>query len=256
MRGFLLAAAFAASLVVASVALAASRGAAHKEVAFPTAAERTAAAPSFRFELTSQIIQPGEGQPYTLHAQGATRGRVEHLHLKVDDMTALDGSTMAGPSADVKLDGTFLYVRSTVTRNVVGPLWVRERLAGLAPTAPELKELRQVSPAAILAALRSAVDVQPGADAGVFHAKLLYANPFVRTALDGLEGGTEFRDLRLTAWSNPDGMLRLVLITGKTADRSARFLLTVALGGYDKPVAVTPPPQGNFVDFALSSLAA
>jgi hypothetical protein len=50
-------------------------------------------------------------------------------------------------------------------------------------------------------------------------------------------------------------MLRLVLLTGRTPDGSSTFLLTLALDRFGKPVAVTPPPEGRFLDFTLSKLS-
>lgn len=142
-----------------------------------------------------------------------------------------------------------------MTRAVAGPLWVRERVASLAPKAPELRMLRQVSPRSLLAAVGRARGVRPGADDGVFHAWLPFSDPAVRSALSGLEGGTEYRQLRLTAWAAPSGILRLVLLTGRTPDRSSAFLLTLALDRFGKPVAVTPPRAGRFVDYSLPALS-
>jgi len=96
--------------------------------------------------------------------------------------------------------------------------------------------------------------VRPGAEAGVFHAWLPFDDPAVRSALAGVEGGLEYRRLRLTAWTGSNGYVRLLLLTGRTPDRSSHVVLTLSLHGYGAPVAVTPPPQGRFVDFDLSQL--
>lgn len=256
MRRTALAAVFGTALLAASVAFAA-RGAAGASgvLRLGQAVRRTQALPSLRFHLTAQIGRPGDPQPYVLQAQGAADRTAEHVHIKVDDVTAPNGTVLHGPSADEKVDGTFLYVRSTLTRTVAGPLWVRERLAALAAKAPELRTLRQVSPHAVLVAVARARGVRAGAERGVFHAWLPFSDPVVRAALGGVEGGTEYRQLHLTAWASPHGILRLVLLTGRTADGSSTFLLTLALDRFGQPVAVTPPPQGAFVDYALSQLS-
>lgn len=256
MRRMALAAVLATALLAASVAFAA-RGAAGpgSRLRLGDAVRRTEALPSLHFSLAAQIGAPGDPQPYVLRAEGAAGSAAQHVHLKVDDITAADGRQLKGPSADEKVDGTFIYVRSSLTRTLVGSLWVRERVAALPAKAPELRTLRQVSPRSLLAAVGRARGVRPGAGRGVFHAWLPFSDPSVRVALAGVEGGTEYRHLRLTAWTSPNGVLRLVLLTGRTADRSSSFLLTLALDRFGKPVAVTPPGEGSFVDYSLSKLS-
>jgi hypothetical protein len=246
MQRFALAVVCGLALFAASVSLAAGGGRAAKLHSFPTVVSRTAGAHSLGFKLTVQIRDAALQKPYTLHANGAARGSsLENLYVKIEN----------GPTADTKLDGTFIYFRSTGTASEIGPLWVRERLATLKPKAPELALVRQVSAQAILGVLPFAVAVRSGAG-GVFHAVLPYANPYVRLALAGLEGNTEFRDLRLTAWSNRDGMLHRIRITGRTADGSKTISLLLGLGAYGKPVAVTPPRERDFLDVTLVKLAA
>ena len=254
------AAAFGTALLAASVAFAtrgtasASAPASRFAPSLAGAAKATAAAASYRFRLCAQIGQGGV--PYVLHVEGATGRSAQHVHLKVADMSTADGSKLTGPSADVKTDDAFLYVRSTATRSLTGPLWVRERLSTLTPDAPELQTMRQVEPSWLLRILPRARGVTRGPDAGVFHARLSYADPVVRKALAGVEGEIEYRHLRLTAWVAPNGLLRLLLVTGRTADGSSHFLLTLALDRYGRPVGVTPPPGGQLVDFDLSKLRA
>ena len=256
MRRIVAASVLGIALIAASVAFAARSGGA--KAAAPAglhaAVMRAATASSLRFDLTVQVAAAGV-VPQTLHARGASTADVKSVHLKVDDVTTSDGTKMTGPSADEKIDGTFLYMRSTMTRPLVGPVWVRERLAGLGPKSAELQTLRSVSARQLLTAFARARGVRAGAEAGVFHAWLPYADSTVRSALKGVEGDREYQHLRLTGWVGKDGRVSLLLLTGRTADRSAAFVLTLSLGGYGKPVAVTPPGQNNFVDFDLSKLS-
>ncbi len=245
-------ASLAAALVAASAAFAAGSGSAAQAASLGRTAQRTVATGSLRFALTAQVVRLA-APPYVLHANGATSPAAAYVHVQVGDLRLPNGTVLAGPSADEETDGTFLYVRSTASRASVGDMWVRERLAALAPTAPELQMLHQLSPASILRALGRAQGVTGGGR--VLHASLPYADPVVQGALAALEGGVEYQNLRLTAWVGPQGYLRTVVVTGRTADASARFLLTVSLRGYGQRVAVTPPPQGAFVDFNLSRLS-
>jgi len=244
----------AALVVAAVVAFAARGGTPVRHTTLSRAAARTSATP-LRFRLTVRLEQAGT-PAQTLNVQGATGPAAEHVHIKVADMTAPDGSTLAGPSADEKVDGQFVYLRTTVTRASFGPLWIRERLAALGQGASELRTLRAVVPVALLHTASGARAVRAGGGpGGVFHARLAYDAPAVRAALASLEGGREYRDLRLTAWVAANGYVRLLLVTGRTPDRKSRFTLTVELRDFGARVAVTPPRGGNLVDFALNSLS-
>jgi hypothetical protein len=256
MRRMVAASVLGIALIAASVGFAARGGGARAAapVGLHAAVMRAAAAPSLRFDLTVQMAAAGQ-IPQTLHARGASTPDVKSVHLKVDDVTAPDGTKMTGPFADEKIDGTFLYMRSTMTRPLVGPGWVRERLAGLGPKSAELQTLRSVAARQLLIAFAQARGVRAGAEAGVFHGWLPYADPAVRSALRGVEGDREYRHLVVTGWVGKDGRVSLLLLRGRTPDRSSSFVLTLSLGGYGKPVAVTPPGQGNFVDVDLSKLS-
>jgi hypothetical protein len=243
----------AAALVAATVALAARGGAPAAKTTLPRAVARTAAAPSLGFQLAARIQSAGV-VPMILHASGATSPTARRVHLKVEDVVAPDGTRLTGPSADEKVDGRFLYVRSSATRTTFGPLWVREALAALDSASTELKTLRAVSPDGLLAAAARARGVRPGPEAGVFHAWLPYRDPLVRAALAGVEGGIEYRHLRLTTWVGATGYVRLLLLTGRTPDGRSRLLLTLSLTDVGRRVAVGPPKAGSFVDFQLDTL--
>jgi hypothetical protein len=245
----------AATAVALVTAAAPGGGAAPKPPVLAQAASRTAALPSFSFQLTAQIENLGQA-PYVLRARGATSGAASHVALKVDDVQTADGQILAGPSAVEETDGTFLYLRSSLTAAMAGGLWVREPLAALHPQSPELRILSQVSPRALVRLLTRAHGITPADHGRVFHATLPYTDGTVDETLAGLEAGTQYRHLRVAAWVSPAGRVRMLLVTGRTADRSSTLLLTLTLDGFDRPVAVKPPRQGSFIDFNLSRLSA
>ncbi len=247
-------------LLVAAAALAllgfgGAPGSATRPATLGQLAERAAAVGSLRFELTARIERAGL-PPYVLRVRGATSRYATWLRLAVDTVRAANGTAVPGATAEERVDRSFVYVRSTATRAVVGPMWVRERRAALGPGSAELRLLHHVSAEAVLDALRRGRGVTRSDGGRVYHASLPYGNPGVRVALEDLEGGIEYRHLRLTAWVAPSGLLRLVLVTGRTADGSSTFLLTLELRGYGRPVSVGPPGQRSFIDFDLVRLAA
>jgi len=229
-------------------------GAAARPPSLAQAAARTAAQPSLAFDLTAQIETAGK-LPYVLNARGALGRDGSHVTMKVADLHLPDGRVLTGPSAVEQTDGTFLYLRSTVTAPLTGGLWIRERLNALRAGSPELQILRALSPRALLQVLARAHDLRRADGGRVYHGWLPYADPVVSRTLAGLEAGTQYRHLRLTTWVSPQGRVLMVLLSGMTPDRSSTFLLTLTLGGFGKPVAVTPPRQGSFVDFDLGRLS-
>jgi hypothetical protein len=255
MRRLALPGILAAALVAATVAYAADGSRSRGTGSLAHAVAASTSARSLRFQLTVRLEAP-DVPPQTLHVAGATGGRQRYVHLKVDDIVAPDGSRIEGPSADEKVDGHFVYLRSTVTQQALGRQWLRERLSELEAGSPELRALQSVAPAALLHALTRVHAVAMGPQARVFHARLPYQDGAVRDALAGVDGGLEFRDLRTTVWLRQDGRVGLVLVTGRTADSRSTLLLTLSLSGYGRPVAVRPPGAGSFVDPSLGPLGA
>jgi hypothetical protein len=245
------------AVTVLGASLAASvpgSGAAARPVSLAQAAARTAAQPSLAFDLRAQIETIGR-LPYVLTAHGALGRDTSHVTMKVADLHLPDGTVLTGPSAVEQTDGTFLYLRSTVTAPLTGGLWVRERLDALRAGSPELQILRALSPRALLRVLARAHELRRSDGGRVYHGWLPYADPLVSRTLAGLEAGTQYRQLRLTTWVSPQGRVLMVLLSGRTPDRSSTFLLTLTLDAFGKPVAVTPPRQGSFVDFDLDRLS-
>ncbi len=86
-------------------------------------------------------------------------------------------------------------------------------------------------------------------------AALAYDDPVVVAALQGLMGGIQFRDLRVTAWVGRDGLLHGIRIAGRTADRKTTFELKATLFAFGRAVHLTPPAEGTFVDRQLQQLS-
>jgi hypothetical protein len=78
----------------------------------------------------------------------------------------------------------------------------------------------------------------------------------VRTALARLTGGIEFRQLQLVVHVGRDGLIHGLRLTGKTADRSSTFELVGRLFAFNRPVHVSPPKPGTFMDAQLVQLGA
>jgi hypothetical protein len=254
MRKLVLFASLTTALLCASVALAAGGGSHAHPATLADAARHTLAAGSFRFELAARIETAGS-PPQVLHVRGASSPDARQIELRVAAVVA-PGAQVAGPFAQEKADRHFVYVRSSLTVPQFGPLWVRERLAALARDSEELKMLRAATPQALLRALGRAQELNSGTSGGIFRAALPYNDPVVRSALEGIEGGIEFRDLHLTAWTGEDGYLRRLVVTGRTADERSLLTLTLTLRDHGRPVAVSPPGEGSFVDADLSRLSA
>ncbi|MBV8562335.1 MAG: hypothetical protein JOZ56_04535 [Actinobacteria bacterium] len=256
MRSKLAPTVLAGALVLASLVAYAPGGHAAVRPSSPLvrAAQRTAATPSLRFDLTEEI-QTARKLPYLLNARGALADKVAKVQMKIADVRTPSGQVLTGPSAIEQTDGTFLYLRSTVTTALAGGLWVREPLAALKDTSPELRVLHAISPRALVQLLTRAHDLRASDNGRVYHATLPYTDATVASTLAGLEAGTQYRHLRLTAWISPHGRVLMLLLSGRTEDKSSTFLLTLTLDGFGKPVTITPPRSGSFVDYDLGQLA-
>ncbi len=77
----------------------------------------------------------------------------------------------------------------------------------------------------------------------------------MRTAITRLSGGVEFRDLRVTAQVGTDGLVDGIGVTGTTADRATTLDIEARLYAFGRPVHLTPPAEGTFVDQQLTQLA-
>ena len=63
-----------------------------------------------------------------------------------------------------------------------------------------------------------------------------------------MTGGIEFRSLRFEATVGSDGYIHDVKMTGRTADGSRALSISLRLYAFGRPVSLTPPAEGTFMD--------
>ena len=240
-------------VLVASVALAAGSGSAAHTTTLGKASLRTAHVASEHYALAVRITK--DGQPLTLHVHGQSAPHMISVRLKISDLTLPDGTKVRGPSGAALLDGPFLYQRAPSNLVLFGKIrWLRVAVSTLSPASDALRSVHDMTPAPLLHVLGEArVEAR---SLTVFRGTVAYDDPIVRTALHGITNGIEFRQLRITAWLGRDGLVHGVRLTGRTADGSMSLRLSARLYAFGRPVHITPPAPGTFLDKQLLQLAA
>ena len=235
-----------------SVALAATTSDAARPVSLFQALQRTTRVTTQRYTMRVTISR-AKG-PTTLDVRGRSGPGLLSVHVGMSKVTLADGTRVPGPDGAALLDGPFLYLRAPSSISVYGGVrWLRERVATLSPASPALHSLRDMSPAPLLRVVGESRATASG-PSRVFYGSVAYDDPIVRNALRHLTGGLEFRALELTAWIGRDGLVHRILLQGSTADRSAALRLTARLFAFGRPVTVTPPKEGTFMDKQLVGL--
>ena len=110
------------------------------------------------------------------------------------------------------------------------------------------------TPAPLLRILDEWSNARSHASGGGFHGRVAYDDPIVLTALSGMTGGTEFRHVFFSVKIGGDGYVHSIRVTGATADGSKSVIVTARLFGFGRPVRVTPPREGTFIDQKLPVL--
>jgi hypothetical protein len=232
--------ALAALIAALSIAFAAARGtAAAPQPTLADALVRTAHVASLRYAFHVGIERGG--LPLALHVRGQSDARTISVHLAT-----------AGLSASELLDGPFLYEQAPDGMVVGGHLrWLRIDLAALRPGSSATAVVHALTPTPLLRVIGEGKLV---GTRGVYRGGVAYDDPVVRASLARLTGGLEFRQLRLTVWVGRDGLVHRLRLTGRTADRSSSLLLTAHLFAFNRPVHVSPPKPGTFMDKQLAQL--
>jgi hypothetical protein len=232
----------AAALVAAfSILFATARGTAAPKPGIRLAVARTAHVHSLRYAFRVGIHE--YGVPLALHVRGQSDAHTISVHLAT-----------AGLSAAELLDGPFLYEQAPQGMAVYGKWrWLRMNVTHLPPTSEAIEVVHALTPEPLLRVIAHA---RLHGDGSIFRGTVAYFDPVVRDALTKLTGGIEFRGLRLTVNVARDGLIHAVRITGKTADRSSSFVLVARLYGFGRPVHVSPPKPGTFIDRQLVQLSA
>jgi hypothetical protein len=234
-------------LVSLSITLAAAGGHAAPKPGLARAVERTGQAGSERYTIHVRMTRGGE--PVSLHIRGQASRHTISVKMHMGSVKLPDGTTLPGPNGAALLDGPFLYERAPSLLAVAGGVhWLRLAVPTLAPSSEDLSAVNSMTPAPILRVL-DAARIAPAAEGSrTFHGTIAYDDPAVRTGLAKLTGGLEFRGLRLSAVVGSDGLVHRVVLTGRTADGRTTLSLRAYLYGFGRPVHVTPPAPGSFVD--------
>jgi hypothetical protein len=235
----------AAAVLAASVALVIAGGTAGSRRTLDQVVARTARVASQRYTIDVQITR--NGFPTVLHIRGTAAPGTIFVHVKMG---------AAGPDDAALLDGPFFYLRAPSYLHVTGRVrWQRVAVSTLGPDSPALTSLHDMTPSPLLRVLGEARAAAVSPAATVFRGTVAYDDPVVVTALQGLTGGVEFQDLRVTAWVGRDGLLRGVRIAGRTVDRKTTLDLNAKLFGLGRAVHVVPPAEGTFFDRQLLKLS-
>jgi hypothetical protein len=212
-------------------------------------------APSERYTFTVRITKGA--LPLALHVRGQESRETISVRLEMGDLKMPDGTKVAGANGAALLLGPFLYERAPSGGLVLGKVrWLRMRVADLSRNAAELKAVHALTPAPLLRVLGEAQTTQAGPGARLYRGTVAYDNPLVRSSLARLTGGTEYRALRVSAYVGRDGLVHRLVLTGRTADRSTVLQVSARLHHFGRPVHVSPPRPGTFMDEHLAELAA
>jgi hypothetical protein len=232
----------AAAIVAAcSIFLATARGNAAPKPGIHLALARTAHVPSLRYAFRVGIRE--YGVPLALHVRGQSDGRTISVRLAT-----------AGLAASELLDGPFLYEQAPDGMAVYGKWrWLRMNVDQLPARSQAIEVVHALTPEPLLHVIAHA---RLRADGATYRGTVAYFDPVVRASLMKLTGGIEFRGLQITVDVGRDGLIHSVRLTGKTADRSSSFVLVARLYGFGRPVHVSPPKPGTFIDKQLVQLSA
>jgi hypothetical protein len=212
---------------------------------------KTAQATSVHYSVAVRLVK--HEQPLVLHISGgASRDRVA-VHLQLGALRLQDGTTLPGPSGAIMLSKPFLYERAPGGLAVNGFSWLRLPTIGMAQNSQALSSVRALTPSPLLHVIQES-KLRPVGRAGWYAGTAAYDDPIVMTALDKLGGGLQYRNLRVAVLVARDGLIRSVLITGRTADGTTSMSLHARLYGYGVPVKIVPPKPGTFMDQQLAEL--
>lgn len=203
---------------------------------------------------TVSVLMRKHRTPLTLDIAGAASRDAVSVHLKLGDLVMKDGTKLPGTTGAILMSKPFLYERAPGGIAVYGTIrWLRLQVDGLSPRSQTMSTVHALTPAPLLRVVAES-HLRPVGRGGGFFGPVQYDDPVVRTALQALGGGLEFRDLRLFVHVGRDGRINSLRLTGHTADRKTTFALHARLFGFGAPVKVIPPKPGTFMDQQLAQL--
>jgi hypothetical protein len=245
---------FVSTFAVASAALAATGGKAPRST-LGQAVYRTSHATSLRYSMVIAVTRK-HYPSIQLRIHGTRTTGSLFVHVKAFSTVLADGTALPGPQQSALIDGPFLYEGSPNGVAVQGKIrWLRIPIARIGTSAPAIAAMHNLSPAPLLRVVDEWSRVRTRSPHGVFRGKVAYDDPVVLAALSGMTGGIQFRDVAFAARIGDDGFVHSITVTGKTADRSRVLRATVKMFGFGRPVRVSIPGEGTFMDQKLLSLA-
>ncbi|HET8893643.1 MAG TPA: hypothetical protein VFM96_06060 [Gaiellaceae bacterium] len=242
-----------ATLGAASVALASSGTTTKPRTpSLAQAAARTAQVRRQRYSLEITIVQ--DKTTHIVRASSAVAPGTVSVQLELDAVTLPTGDIIPSSSTAGLIEGPFLYERAPDGLTIGGANWVRLSIARIGSTSLALRGMHGMTAMPLLHVLGEAHAYPMTRNASIFRGTVAYDDPIVVTALQPLTVGLQFRDLRVAAWIGPGGLVRHVRLTGHTADRTTTLLVDAHLFGFGRPVQITPPAEGAFLDESLLRL--
>ncbi|MGH2972779.1 MAG: hypothetical protein ACRDLE_11770 [Gaiellaceae bacterium] len=240
--------AFVSSFAVASVALA-STGRAAPKATLAQAVSQTNSASTLRYVLDITVTR-AHSPTARLQVRGERGNQALFIHVK-QLSAAVPGATQSA-----MIDGPFLYEGAPNGVAVLGHIkWLRVPLARLGAGSKAVSTVHNLSPAPLLRVLDEWSHGRTRSTTGSFRGAVAYDDPIVLTALSAFIGGAELRDVQFAAKIGDDGYVHTVVVTGKTADRSRTLRVTAHLYAFGRPVSLTPPAEGTFMDQKTLGLA-
>lgn len=204
---------------------------------------RTARAASVHYVVDVTLARAA--QPTTLQIRGASSRDRMNVHL-----------TLGATHGRILLERPFLFEKAPPSFQVFGKVdWLRLSMSRLPQRGQVLSTIRSLTPAPLLHVIAEA-KLRPSGGHGIWAGPVAYDDPIVRASLRDLGNGLEFRALRLRVVVGDDGLVHRVHLTGSTADGATTLNLRARLFSFGKPVHVTPPGPGTFMDPQLSLLKA
>ena len=247
--------AFVSTFAVASVALASTGQKSPSRLTLAQAVLRTSHAQSMRYALVIGVTRT-HAAALQLRVQGARTTGSLFLHVKAVSMLAGGGAAMPGPEQSALIDGPFLYEGSPNGVAVQGHIrWLRVPIARIGTSSKAVSTMHSLSPAPLLRIVDEWSRARTRSPNGVFRGAIAYDDPVVLAALSGMTGGIQFRDVAFTARIGDDGFVHSITVTGRTADGSRTLNASVNMFGFDRPVRVSIPSEGTFMDQKLLGLA-
>lgn len=231
-----------ATLIVVAAALLGAPAATARTTSSAPAIRATESASSVRYSIAISVVRAGVPARLTLRGVSA-RGKL-----------FVSARQASGSESAAMIDGAFFYERAPNGVAVDGTIrWLRVPIAAIGRSSAALNVVRNLTPAPLLRVLgESHAAATHGSG---FAGTVQYDDPIVRSAITRFSGGVEFHGLRVVARLGGDGLIHDVRVTGITADGTTTLDIQARLYAFGRPVHLTPPAEGTFMDQQLLQLS-